>query len=124
MRVVKRSDMVHRQLCSKETGESYALSMVLSEALASKDFFLRHEVLAPGKRASAPHFHEKTDELILMLSGQAMLYEGAQKALLKAGDCANFAAGGSQRHYLANESNESAEYFAVSRKTLISDIVF
>lgn len=123
MRVVKRDAMEHWQLRSAESGEEYSASAVLSEALGSPNLFVRHDVLPPGRKASAPHAHRETEELVFVLKGCVTAHEGEASFELRAGDCASFAVNGFP-HFLVNESTEVAEFFTISRKLGRSDVVY
>lgn len=115
MKILTPSQFLHKQLTSAKTGENYSLSAVLSTALESKDFFIHHEILQAGKRASAPHTHDDTDEIVFILKGEATIYEGEQSVKATAGAVACFHAGTSDLHYVANESSADVEMMVVSR---------
>lgn len=113
MKILRHNEFPHRQMSSTRTGESYGLSADLS---VSKDLFVRHEILPPGARASAPHAHDRTDELVFVLEGQASIHEGQSTARAYAGDCVCFEAGSQELHYVANESPEEVVLLVVSRR--------
>lgn len=78
--------------------------------------FLYSEEVAPGHKSSASHFHEKIDEIILVVEGELYAHEGQDSQLLKAGDSLCFFANSQAKHYLENKSDRNAR-FLLFRKT-------
>ena len=62
------------------------------------------ECLEPGAVTSLRHWHENEDELVFMLSGEMVVYEGDKVTTIGAGQGAAFPAGAPTGHYLRNES--------------------
>lgn len=122
MKVLRQTDFEYRQLRSAKTGEEFSRSSVLSSVLGAKDFFIHHEILSPGRRASSPHVHMQTDEFIYVLKGQPTLIEGTEELTLGPGDCGIFSAGSPQLHVLENRSHEDAEVLVVSKKLSEPDV--
>ena len=73
-----------------------------------------HVVLDPGAWSSQRHWHEKDDELVIMLSGTAVLVEDDGETELKAGDIAAWPKGEANGHHLINRSNEPCSFVAIS----------
>ncbi|WP_010545346.1 cupin domain-containing protein [Sphingomonas elodea] len=73
-----------------------------------------HVVLKPGAWSSQRHWHDSEDELVVMLSGEAVLVEEGGETLLRAGDCAAFPAGVKNGHHLQNRSGEDVVFLAIS----------
>ena len=115
MKLISPPQFLHKQLTSAKTGENYSLSAVLSTALESKDFFIHHEILQPGRRASAPHTHADTEEIVIVIKGEATIYEGGTSVKGGPGALACFHAGGSNLHYVANESGSDIEMMVISK---------
>lgn len=124
MKLVRREDYLHQKLKSQQTGELYSDSFVLSEALESKDFFLRHEIVHPGHKTSAPHFHEHTEEVIYVVKGSPTAVEGEQRCLLHPGSALCFAAGSKRFHFLVNETKDVVELLVLTRLLKKPDVVF
>ena len=61
--------------------------------------------LDPGAWSSQRHWHDTEDELVVMLSGEAVLVEDDGETLLTAGDIAAWPMGGSNGHHLINRSD-------------------
>ncbi len=77
-----------------------------------------HVVLKPGAWSSQRHWHRGEDELLVMLSGEAVLVEGADgpgasRTLLRPGDVCAWAAGVAAGHHLINESDTDCVFVAV-----------
>lgn len=124
MRIQRSSDRTHRQLQSQKTGEKYSLSNVLSEDLLAKDVFISQEIIPPGSRSSAPHFHNEVDEIIYILSGKVIAVEGHTGVELGEGDAICFEVNSKQYHYLKNVSNEDATVLVIRKETQEQDVVF
>jgi len=73
-----------------------------------------HVTLAPGAWSSQRHWHDGEDELVVMISGEAVLVEDSGRTVLRAGDIAAWAAGVENGHQLVNESDAPCVFLAVS----------
>lgn len=72
-----------------------------------------HVVLKPGAWSSQRHWHDDEDELVIMLSGEAVLVEDGGETMLRAGDIAAWAAGVPNGHHLQNRSGEDCVFMAI-----------
>lgn len=73
-----------------------------------------HVTLKPGAWSSQRHWHDGEDEMVVMLSGEAVLVEDGARTVLRTGDVATFAAGVANGHHLVNESDADCCFVAVS----------
>ncbi|WP_324697036.1 cupin domain-containing protein [Novosphingobium aerophilum] len=73
-----------------------------------------HVVLKPGAWSSQRHWHEGEDELLVMLSGEAVLVEDDSRTVLRPGDICAWARGVRLGHHLRNESDADCVFIAVS----------
>jgi uncharacterized cupin superfamily protein len=73
-----------------------------------------HVVLKPGAWSSQRHWHEGEDELVIMLSGEAILIEDEGETAMRAGDVAAWPAGASNGHHLVNRSDADCMFIAIS----------
>ncbi len=73
-----------------------------------------HVVLKPGAWSSQRHWHDGEDELVIMLSGEAVLIEDEGETILRAGDVAAFPAGAQNGHHLQNRSAADCIFIAIS----------
>lgn len=78
-----------------------------------------HVVLEPGAWSSQRHWHAGVDELLVMLSGEAVLVEDANgenggETVLRAGDVAAWPKGVAVGHCLQNRSEEDCTFIAIS----------
>lgn len=71
-------------------------------------------VLQPGAWSSQRHWHRGEDELLVMLSGEAVLVEDAGRTVLRAGDICAWPAGVEDGHHLINESQADCTFLCVS----------
>jgi uncharacterized cupin superfamily protein len=87
----------------------------LSQAAGLEDFGASHVTLEPGGISSQRHWHEGEDELVVMLSGEAVLVEDEGETVLRAGDVAAFPKGVPNGHHLVNRSDAPCTFVAVGR---------
>lgn len=73
-----------------------------------------HVVLRPGGWSSQRHWHRGQDELLVMLSGEAVLVEDEGRAVLRPGDICAWAEGVANGHHLINESDADCSFVAIS----------
>lgn len=83
-----------------------------------------HVVLKPGAWSSQRHWHAEEDELVVVLSGEAVLVEGAEdgnannenrgETVLRAGDVAAWPKGVRGGHHLQNRGQADCVMLAVS----------
>ncbi|MFN3619346.1 cupin domain-containing protein [Sphingorhabdus sp.] len=72
-----------------------------------------HVVLKPGGWSSHRHWHRGEDELVIMLSGEAVLVEDSGETILQAGDVAAWPAGVPNGHHLINRSVQDCVFVAI-----------
>ena len=73
-----------------------------------------HVTLAPGAWTSQRHWHAEEDELLVMLSGEAVLVEDDGETVLRAGDVAAWPKGVRNAHHLQNRGTAECTMLAVS----------
>lgn len=73
-----------------------------------------HVVLKPGGWSSQRHWHEGEDELVIMLSGEAVLIEDDGETPMRPGDVAAWPAGVRNGHHLVNRSDQDCVFIAIS----------
>jgi uncharacterized cupin superfamily protein len=86
----------------------------IAEAAGLTELGARHVVLKPGAWSSQRHWHEGEDELLVMLSGRAVLVEDDGETELVAGDIAAWPKGVRNGHNLINRSDEPCSFVCVS----------
>ena len=79
------------------------------------DFGASHVVLQPGAWSSQRHWHEGEDELVVMLSGVAVLVDDSGETELRAGDIAAFPKNDGNGHVLQNRSDKLCVFVAIGR---------
>ena len=80
-----------------------------------------HVVLKPGAWSSQRHWHREEDELVVMLSGEAVLVEDGGESVVRAGDVLAWAAGQENGHHLQNRSNTECVFVAISAGSKADD---
>jgi len=73
-----------------------------------------HVVLKPGAWSSQRHWHAEDDELVVIVSGEAVLVEDGGESVLRAGDVAAWPKGVRDGHHLQNRGSEDCVMIAVS----------
>ena len=79
------------------------------------EFGVSHVVLKPGAWSSQRHWHEGEDELVVMVSGEAVLVENYGRQVMRPGDVAAFPKGIANGHVLVNESDSDCIFVAIGR---------
>lgn len=72
-----------------------------------------HVVLTPGAWSSQRHWHDRHDELVVMIAGEAVLVEDGGETVLRAGDVAAFPKGVRDGHHLQNRSAADCVFVAI-----------
>jgi uncharacterized cupin superfamily protein len=73
-----------------------------------------HVVLKPGAWSSQRHWHDDEDELVVVISGEAVLVEDEGRTPLRAGDVCAWPAGVRNGHHIINESDTDFVCVAIS----------
>jgi len=81
------------------------------------DFAASHVVLKSGSWSSQRHWHDGEDELLVMLTGEAVLVEDEGRTILRAGDIAAWPKGTGNGHHLRNESESDCSFVVVGGGT-------
>jgi uncharacterized cupin superfamily protein len=76
-------------------------------------FAASHVTLKPGAWSSQRHWHNGEDEMVIMLSGEAVLVEDDGRTVMRAGDIAVWPKGSSNGHHLINESDSDCVLVAL-----------
>ena len=116
MRVYNLSTLPHKQLVSSRTGEIFSQSAVLTDLLSCRKIFVHHEILEPGKRASAPHRHTLQEEIVLVLQGFPTAHLGEETVNLKPGDFIGFTPDSNQFHFIENPTQEEVRFLVICSK--------
>src|SRR5690606_9509963 len=73
-----------------------------------------HVTLEPGAWSSQRHWHDDEDELVVMLSGRAVLVEDEGETEVGPGDVLAWPKGVSNGHHLIYRSDEPCTFIAIS----------
>ena len=85
------------------------------------DIGVSHVLLEPGGISSQRHWHEGTDEFVVILEGEAVLVEEDGETVLRAGDCAAFPKDRPNGHHLVNRGESSCSFLAIDSRAREGD---
>ncbi len=86
----------------------------LAPAAGLTEMGASHVVLKPGAWSSQRHWHDAEDELVVFLTGEAMLIEDEGETRLEPGDVLAWAKGVANGHHIVNRSNADCTFIAIS----------
>jgi uncharacterized cupin superfamily protein len=89
----------------------------LGDLFGLTNFGVNFTRLAPGAYSALRHAHEKQDEFIYLLEGEAVLITDAGETILGAGMCAGFKAGTGDAHHLHNRSQADVLFLEVGDRS-------
>ena len=85
----------------------------LAPVAGLSEFAASHVVLKPGAWSSQRHWHDGEDEMVVMLSGEAVLIEDDGETVVRAGDVIAWAKGSTNGHHLVNRSDADCVFVAI-----------
>jgi len=88
----------------------------LGDAAGLSQFGVNLLRLPPGAWSSQRHWHTVEDEFVWVLAGEVVLVSEQGEQVLRAGDCAGFAAGKADGHHLQNRSSSEAVLLEVGSR--------
>lgn len=77
----------------------------LGDQAGLTQFGVNLTTLPPGCASALPHWHEREDEFVYIVSGHPTLIHGETEEQLAPGDCAGFKAGVEVAHCLRNDTD-------------------
>lgn len=118
MKIVTKEQMNHVQLQSKDSGEVYSLSAVVSNLLGASQLFIHHDILQPQTRSSAAHCHSIVEEVVYIIKGQATIVVDGIERVAPEGCLIMLDPKDQSLHYVANKSEQPVETltFSISNK--------
>jgi uncharacterized cupin superfamily protein len=87
----------------------------LSPVAGLVDFGASHVTLRPGAWSGQRHWHENEDELLVMITGEAVLHDDSGRTLLRPGDVAAFPKNDGNGHCLINESGQDCVFVVIGQ---------
>lgn len=115
-------ELERRELSSKSTGEKFSLSAILNSIYGFKNIFISSEIIPPGRKSSAPHFHSTKEELAFVIEGNPTVYVGENSYQLKPGEFVGFPVDLHEKHYFANLTDQECHILLISSKPVIDEI--
>ena len=124
MKILPKKQFSHIQLASQKTGEQYSLSGVVSSLLGSKQLFIHHDILEPGRKSSGPHRHTTIEEVVFVAKGTVTVVEGAKEELATEGTLVYFDPNDKVMHFLVNRGEQNTETITFSVNSEFDKAVF
>jgi len=90
---------------------------MLGDIFGLTNFGVNLTRLAPGGQSALRHAHDKQDEFVYILEGEATLVTNAGETPLKPGMCAGFKAGTGDAHHLVNRSARDVVFLEVGDRS-------
>ncbi len=87
----------------------------LAPVAGLSDFGASHVILKPGAWSAQRHWHEGEDELVVMLSGHAILVDDDGETVMQPGDIAVFPKGDGNGHCLRNGGDADCVFLVIGR---------
>ena len=88
----------------------------LGNAAGLTQFGVNRLELEPGVWSSQRHWHSAEDEFVWVVEGEVVLIDDGGETVLRAGDCAGFAAGDRNGHHIVNRSDTLAVLLEVGSR--------
>ncbi len=111
------------QMVSNSTGEPLSVFQSLSTPFDLTQLLVHREVLKPGHRASAPHFHSHKEEIFLVLEGQPSVRVGDKLLPVNPGEFIGFKPQ-PIAHMLVNHSDRDAIVLTIGTNSSEDQITF
>jgi len=89
----------------------------LGDAAGLTQYGVNLTTLLPGAMSALRHWHEREDEFVFIVSGEATLVENEGETILRPGDAAGFKAGVENGHHLVNRSGAPVVYLEVGARS-------
>lgn len=115
MRPINTENLPHRELQSS-AGEIYSLSAAITETFGFKDLVVHHEILPPGRRASASHSHTLKEEMIYVIEGSPTVVLNGEAIKMNPGDSFGFKPSGKDFHTLENRTQTQVRILVISSR--------
>lgn len=113
MKIGKIEDLEARELTAQKTSEKLSLARSLSDFAKIETLLVHQEVIPPGRRTAAAHYHSAKEEMFLVLSGTPSVWIEGEVTRLKAGDFVGFNARERKAHMLLNLSDAPATVLTI-----------
>lgn len=103
--IIRRIDPAAAPAADHDDGEPAGVATQRLSSLGGLTQFGAYvQTLQPGARTSERHWHEREDEFLLVLAGEATVVENDGAHQLRPGDAAAWPAGVANAHHVVNRS--------------------
>ena len=124
MRIGKVADLEPFELTASKTGEKLSTARSLSDFASTTSLLVHQEVILPGRRSAAAHYHSSKEEIFLVLSGTPSVWIEGEVKRLTPGDFIGFNAKEPLTHMLLNLSDEPAVVLTIGTNPPDDQITF
>jgi uncharacterized cupin superfamily protein len=91
----------------------------LGNAVGLDQFGVNLTTLEPGAATALRHWHEKEDELVYILEGEAVLVDDDGETVLGPGDAAGFKANTPNGHHIVNKSQRDVLLLEIGTRSKV-----
>ena len=120
----KLSALEPLELTAATTGEKLSTARSLSDFAGVTNLLVHQEVILPGRRSAAAHYHSSKEEIFLVLSGTPSVWIDGEVKRLEPGDFVGFNAQKHRVHMLLNLSDEPAVVLTIGTNPSDDEITF
>jgi uncharacterized cupin superfamily protein len=99
-------------------------TIFLSEGGGLTQFGAYLQIVPPGSRTSAPHWHSAEDEMVYLVSGEAVVIEDGRETPMRPGDAATFKAGEPRAHCIENRGSADAHIVVIGTRAGIDAVTY
>ncbi len=124
MTVGKVDNLEARELITRKTGERLSFARSLSDFAGIGTLLVHQEVILPGRRTAATHYHSTKEEIFLVLSGTPSVWIEGEVTQLGPGDFVGFNAEEPKAHMLLNLSDAPAAVLTIGTNPLDDEVTF
>lgn len=113
-----------RELTAKRTGEKLSLARSLSDFAEIDTLLVHQEVILPGRRTAAAHYHSTKEEIFLVVSGTPSVWIEGEVKRLEPGEFVGFNAKEPKAHMMMNLSDAPAVVLTIGTNPPDDEVTF
>ncbi len=124
MNIGRVENLEARELTARKTLEKLSLARSLSDFAGIESLLVHQEVVPPGRRTAAAHYHSLKEEIFLVVSGTPSVWIEGEVKRLEPGEFVGFNAREQKAHMLLNLSDTPAVVLTIGTNPPDDEITF